>query len=519
LTLIAAALFASAKSFGSVMTGGLILLVIATLLRWGSRGRPFQASKLDWPLALLVVSGGLSLAASYDFGTSLAKFCLILAGVSLFYSLSGATLQLRLATATGVVLLAAGLALFFITQQNQLVEASAATKFPLLGALGDQVRRLSPQLNLYEPHPNVVIGVLEIAFFLGVGLLLVTYRSRSDNMAMLVGLGLALAILALAILLTGSRGGWLALGVAGLGWFISEMKGNSRLRTLDTIALLVILASLLFLLLLEVRGPAELSTSQTGGSVSRLALYQGAMGLIRDYIFTGAGLGTFPMLYSAYILEHDVVVQNHTHNFYLSVWLEQGLLGLIALLWLAGATLQGFLSWQKRHPAETVHSDESQFRRLLARAAFWAMVVIFVHGLIDSVPYNSRFLPLIFIPLGCGSFLTRHRRPSQAKQRVNLSYPLPVIVGSVILVGGLLLWGWPLLAASWYANLGAVRQVKIELNDYEWPDRIPSKVRPAADLSPAISLYERALQLSPDNATARERLDLINRAKSQSTNK
>jgi hypothetical protein len=302
------------------------------------------------------------------------------------------------------------------------------------------------------------------------------------------------------LLLSGARGAWLAAGLAGLGWILSEMRRSSRLRTLDTLAVAVMAGSVL-VLLLGLKGAAELPLLERLDS--RLVLYGGTLQLNRDYLFTGAGLGTFPMLYSAYVLGLEVVSLTHPHNLYLSVWLEQGLLGLVALLWLGYAF---FRTYRRRREGSAAH-------HLLASACCWAMVVIFVHGLIDSVPYNSRFVPLLFIPLGLSGFLGRRPAPVAAARApaTRIGFRRSAAFGSLagVILLGLLVWGWRPALAGWYANLGAVAQARIELGGYHWPDRIPSRVRATADLSRPVLLFERALALAPGNATARERLALI----------
>jgi len=530
LLLITAAvgIFASAKSYQPILAGGLMLLVIAWSVRFGYDRRVLRPTKLDWPLRLFLVSGLISLWASYNFDTSLAKFCLIVGSIALYYALNQAPLKIRLNIGIGLIVFAAALALYFITQENEIA-AIGAGKFPLLTNLHATLRSVSPQLNLYQPHPNLVAGVLEIGLIIGVGVTLAHYQAwppsrratrQSSNQTpspFLVPLILCLGLIALGLLLTGSRGAWLAVAGAGLGWFFVEMQHTSRLRLLDSLALLIILGSIIFFLFLQINGPAQASTTEDPSSVSRLTIYRGSSHLIRDYIFTGAGLGSFPMLYSAYVLEIDVVKQNHPHNLYLSVWLEQGLLGILALLWLTIAYISTYFGWRKiqEFPPKT---NQAQAQRLLAAASFWTTIVFFAHGLIDSVHYNSRFLPLVFVVLGLGGFTTLVKaKPEdmpirQAAQPRNL-----VIAGVVAGVVALLLWLWPPARASWYANLGAVEQSKIELSDYAWPDRIPSKVRPTADLSGPIQLFESALKLAPENATATERLDLIKQSSNQSS--
>ncbi|MFQ5611124.1 MAG: O-antigen ligase family protein [Anaerolineae bacterium] len=556
--LTALGLFASAKTYQPVMAGGLALLASAGLARLARRRRLIEPTPLDRPLALFLLSGLIGLAVTYDLGTSLARFCLILGGVALYYAVSGASFRVRLAVAGGLVLFASALALYLVTQQNPLAQVGAG-KFAPLGAVAASIRDRAPQLHLYQPHPNIVAGVLEVGLITGAGLLGIARRA-SWLMSGLLAAGLGL--IGFGLLLSGARGAWLAAGLAGLGWALSDMRRANRLRTLDALALALILGSTLLLLLLAFRGPGELPLA--GRLASRLELYNSAGRLVRDYALTGAGLGTFPLLYSAYVLGIDVVKQNHAHNLYLSVWLEQGLLGLIALLWLGFAFFRAYwppliplapfsprLQGEKgeRRPKsalDPLDRRRTQAQRLLASAAFWAMVAVFVHGLIDSTHYNSRFLFVVFIPLGLAGALRQQRYrnsrlhlhqcltgSSSSYLSLRSSRPTPGVgvrawrpalarsgnvalgtLGGVLLLA-LLVWGRTPVLAVWYANLGAVAQAKIELGDYRWPDRIPSRVRATADLSGPRRYFEQTLALSPDNATARERLEMIRLAESR----
>ena len=74
------------------------------------------------------------------------------------------------------------------------------------------------------------------------------------------------------------------------------------------------------------------------------------------------------------------------------------------------------------------------------------------------------------------------------------------------------LMGRSLVAAWWYANLGAVAQTRAELSQYDY-NRFdnPSldQIRQREDLSAAEAYFSRALAIDPGQATARTRLAQI----------
>jgi len=73
----------------------------------------------------------------------------------------------------------------------------------------------------------------------------------------------------------------------------------------------------------------------------RLDAYRNSIYLIQDFPLTGIGLGEqFAMVFSRYalLLRHPFL--SYSHNLYLDLWLEHGLLGATAWLWLMAALYQ-----------------------------------------------------------------------------------------------------------------------------------------------------------------------------------
>jgi cytochrome c-type biogenesis protein CcmH/NrfG len=68
------------------------------------------------------------------------------------------------------------------------------------------------------------------------------------------------------------------------------------------------------------------------------------------------------------------------------------------------------------------------------------------------------------------------------------------------------------LAASWFANMGAVHQTLVELQAYDYrsfDDPTLDEVRQRVDLSRAVNCFQRAIALDPAQVTARTRLAQI----------
>jgi hypothetical protein len=146
-------------------------------------------------------------------------------------------------------------------------------------------------------------------------------------------------------------------------------------------------------------------------------------------------------------------------------------------------------------------------RRGLA-ASLASLAVMLLHGLVDDVPYGSRALLLMFVPLGFGVALA----PPLVRQQPARGLFRPALMGlGVILVAVFWLRG-PLLG-SWQANLGALEQARRELSGYRWPEQTPQEFRTAGDLGASVDQLQRALGFDSGQRTAHQRLGMIELAR------
>jgi hypothetical protein len=234
--------------------------------------------------------------------------------------------------------------------------------------------------------------------------------------------------------------------------------------------------------------------------LSRIEFQRRSLTLVRDYPLVGAGLGGFQMLYSTYVLLIHVGFIPHSHSLYLNVAIDQGLPGLLALLWMWG--LFSGVAWRfGRGP--TADKDSRFPASPLVGIAAVSLVTVLLHGLVDNALYGNGVL-LLFVPL---AFAVPTRR--QRNHRANRRPMLYLLICFGLAVGLALLWSGKLLSLV-YSNLGAVHQSQAELSVYSWPEwPIQDAVRRATDISKPVSEFERALALNPRNSTANRRLGMI----------
>ena len=103
--------------------------------------------------------------------------------------------------------------------------------------------------------------------------------------------------------------------------------------------------------------------------------------MLKDRPLQGAGLGGYPTIFEPY---HDAKLYEifqYPHNVILNFWVEMGLFGVIAFLWLALVT--GKLAWQRRNDPFVL-------------AAFAALLTMAIHGLVD-VPFFKNDLAVLTV--------------------------------------------------------------------------------------------------------------------------
>jgi O-antigen ligase len=183
------------------------------------------------------------------------------------------------------------------------------------------------------------------------------------------------AIVGLALILTFSTGGWLGALAATLVVFALMGRRRLALRVgAIAVGMLVLTSGLAIAGVLPERlNPLR----QTGGF--RVDLWLSSLEMVRDHPLLGIGLDNFAYVYQAYLREGAVAEPNlsHPHNWMLHVWLELGVLGLVAFCWLV------LRFW--RNVRAAVSSTDA---RWLVAGAAGAMADLLVHGLLD----NSYFL-------------------------------------------------------------------------------------------------------------------------------
>jgi putative inorganic carbon (HCO3(-)) transporter len=448
----------------------------------------FLQAPLVLPLMLFGVSTLIGLWVAYDASLGRPLLFSLLGSLLLFAIIGYAPLRARKLRWIAWLLLMAQLlmATYFISQYSHL---EYAEKMQWVTALGTLTGQFFPALVGFHPHPNAVATFLEGGVLLAVGLGLAA-RNRWERLAA----GATSFVLGYALFLTASRGAWMAVAACvGLAVF---SLGRHRLphhrRALSLSSVILLVGTLALMLALSgtdhMRGPsAVLFRAQ-----DRLKLYQNGLYLIRDYPLTGIGLGTFGLIYSRYILLVPYLFLSYSHNLFLSIWLNQGLLGLVSFIWMMLAFFLLVLHRARRGSSSP-----------LLWGAVLGLTAMLLHGLTDAPQYAESpwIMPVFFAYFGLSVAMLKPAEENNPPVLFSIPRRLKVVGAALFVV--MIPVAAILLVNNLYINLGALQQTRADL-----APSLSDEQRNQA-LNQAIQDYQQALTLNPGQPTIHWRMGLM----------
>ena len=369
-------------AFPALLPYSLLVLLLFWPLRWLAHGSLSVRTPVDFPILLLALLLPVTLWATARPDITHPQVYRLAVGVGTFYAIANwANSQFRLRVLLiGVALLLSALALLApfgiewgISKYN-LIPISLYARFPLL---------LSDTIN-----PNVMAGILVLIMPVLIAALIFAWRELLPYPRVVAIVALVLG--AVALLLTQSRGAWLALLICiGLllvlawrwGWLIIAGLG------------LVSLAAIIFL------GPSSSVDVLMGGGQlqnieGRLEVWSRALYMIEDFSLTGVGIGMYmhvaDLLYPFFLFAPGQI--EHAHNLFLQVAVDLGLPGLIA--WLA--VFLG-LAYSAGRLFYTARRDADRLYTALGAGLLASLLALLVHGLVDAVTWGMvRHAPLVW---------------------------------------------------------------------------------------------------------------------------
>jgi O-antigen ligase len=322
----------------SLTTICLTLLYVLWLTElMANRGRLRRSSLVvSTPLALYVAFAAASVAVARDAALSSFELLLLLQTFLLFvYIATRVRTRRQVCFLVGVLLVGVALQGFMT-----LVLRVTGHSFAFAGLSGRVDVGTAPggvsseRVGGTVGSPNTAAAYFTLLLAPALALLFAAGGHRRLKQLALLAFPLGVV----AVILTLSRGGWIALGlsvtiVCVVAWY----RGWLPLGGLIAIAVGV---ALLLLPFHELIG-ARLSGGDKGSAASRVPLMHIAANMIRDHPLFGVGANNFAEVLPRYVTPEFTRDWLYTvHNKYLLVWAETGIGGVIAFVFFMGETIR-----------------------------------------------------------------------------------------------------------------------------------------------------------------------------------
>lgn len=343
---------------------------------WRSKSRLEVHWQLLWPAIALIAAAALDVAAAPNRVAALGLFrAYFIEPVAFAFVLINV-----MRTARRTLLVLAGLAV-----------AGLAIGLPN-AVLVLQALRAHTYDVLQTPPVVIYTTANAVALFLGpiiaVAAALVLYATerwvRAPSAVVLVLLGAAM-------LLTFSRGGYLAMAAMAIGLALSHRR---RIWLLAGTAIVAVGLALIPPIYTRISVEFQNVGGTTFfGRAGRLELWSATLKMLQHYPIFGAGLSGFADRIGPYWNANHPERFIDPHNVVLNFWVETGVLGLVAFFWALVVVVRSAWTGWRRAPEPW---------NALSLGVLLAMVAVLFHGLVD-VPYFKNDLSLEFWTLAAAA--------------------------------------------------------------------------------------------------------------------
>jgi O-antigen ligase len=374
-----------AAGFAALMpTTAMFLIMGITILSFGCRwvvGKlpKYKATPIDALVILFFIVLCYSTLTSYFIKDSinvLAVHTLMLA----FFFVVTRTINSRYKLYLLIALLIISASLTSLYGVYQYVGGSATTEAWVDTTMFEDIQS---RVGSTFSNPNILGEYLIMMIPLALSLL--WYRKKLVYKGIFVAI---IGLLGLCIVLTFSRGAWLGLMVALVGFSVIKDK---RLFVLCIIALFIapfVLPPSVMHRFTSIGNLADTSSSY------RMSILLGSLRMAQDFWITGIGLGSlaFKAIYPKYSLAAAYAL--HSHNVYIQVILEMGIAGAFMFMLIILVFVRATLARQSK--------GKDIFLSTVMLAACAGVIGYLVQGLVENIWYNYRILQTFWVVLALG---------------------------------------------------------------------------------------------------------------------
>ena len=358
---------------------GITLLCVASFVLKYITDEEFEfvRTPLDIPIVIFMAVLLLSTVTSFSVVSSIKIFMVYIVFVAGYFAITNSIRDFKTLVPVLVLMLIAALGVSAYGIYQHIFGFAEGTTWTDTDMFEDIATRVVSTFD----NPNVLGEYLLLLIPLGIAMFLSVKNGFSK-----VGHLAITAALCLCMIYTYSRGNWVGLIFAV---FVFIMFYDTRFVWLGVIALLAapfVMSQNVIDRFTSIGDTKDTSTSY------RVYIWMGTFNMLRDYWLCGIGLGSdaFNTIYPHY--SYAGIVAPHSHNLYLQLLVENGILGLVSFLVILVAYFRAVIS------------RITALQRSVCKAVITALAAgIFgylVQGMFDNVWYNYRVFYMFFAVLG-----------------------------------------------------------------------------------------------------------------------
>lgn len=373
---------------------GIITLTLASLVlkAFTTEGFKFIRTPLDLPLAALLAVMLVSAVTGYARVSSIKIYMVYFVFICAYYCITNTFTSFKGVAAVAALMLIAALGVSIYGIYQHIFGFAEGTTWTDTDMFEDIATRVVSTFD----NPNVLGEYLLLLIPLGIGMFL----SLKKGALKITHLALT-AAMCVCMIYTYSRGNWLGL-IAAVFMFI--MFYDTRFVWLGVAAVFAapfVLSPSVISRFASIGDTADTSTSY------RVYIWMGTLAMLKDYWLCGIGLGSdaFNMIYPHY--SYAGIVAPHSHNLYLQLVAENGIMGLIVFLVLVFGYYR------------MVITKITTLKRGVPKAVVTALAAgvfgYLIQGLFDNVWYNYRVFFMFFAVLALTAAAVNTSKRSESK--------------------------------------------------------------------------------------------------------
>jgi len=191
----------------------------------------------------------------------------------------------------------------------------------------------------------------------------------------------------ISLLLTGSRSSWIGFAAAFMVYLF--FKNKKLIPVVIVLGLMSVpfLPQSIYRRILTIFNPNDSSMGY------RRQIYLSVIPMFRDFWPTGFGLGTdiFRKLANTYHW-YTGSVPAHSHNFYLQLWLETGIIGIISFL--------GVILRIVKRSIKTIYSNADEKAKNILMSGIMSITSVLVVGIVEYVWFYQRVMLIFWVVVG-----------------------------------------------------------------------------------------------------------------------